>query len=341
MSDENPTGDAGASITERIERLISPEAEQTQDAPAQESQGTDEQETPDVQAEEQPASDETTEADEPQIRLTDLASLLGVEEDALDVDEEGNPFFKTKIDGKEGTAKFADLVKSYQLQGHVDAKARQAAEQERALQERVQQFESHAQAEMQRYEQLAQVANHVLMQDFGQINWQELAYNDPAAYVAKKAEFEARQGQVNQLFNAVQQRGQELQQSQQATYQQKLAKAAERITSEVPGWESGNDIDVSIGNFARENGFVDTPAILAEYPQAAKILWEAMQYRQGKQNASVAEKKVRTAPKLVKPGQSVGAKERQAEGVRGLKEQIRKSGGKSGIAEYLMRTGKV
>lgn len=338
MTVENPTADSGASISERIERFLEPE---TQDAASQDEAPAKEQpeaaEAPEVET----ANDAQADSDEPQLSLSDVAQYLGVDESALDVSDDGAILIKTKVDGQEGTAKFQDLVKSYQLQGHVDAKVREAAEQAKALQERVQQFEAYAQSEAQKFSTLANIAHQELMREVEGINWQELARTDPGEYVAKQAEFQTRQARVNQLLEAANQQSQQARQAQQARFQQSLQTAAQRIAADVEGWAPGNDVDVALNKFAKDNGFVNTPQILAEYPQAALILHKAMLYDQGKAKAAVVEKQVRAAPKLVKPGQSTDARQRAQETTRNLKEQIRKSGGKKGIAEYLMATGKV
>jgi hypothetical protein len=63
-----------------------------------------------------------------------------------------------------------------------------------------------------------------------------------------------------------------------------------------------------------------------------------MLYDKLQESKASVENKVRTAPKLVKPGQP--ANDRGQQTVRNLKSQITKSGGKQGIAEYLLATGK-
>jgi hypothetical protein len=82
------------------------------------------------------------------------------------VDESGVPIIKTKIDGKDGAAKLADLVKSYQLQGHAENRARAVAEQEKALQTRMQEVEQHVKARVDHVEQLANVAGAELMREY-------------------------------------------------------------------------------------------------------------------------------------------------------------------------------
>lgn len=338
MTVENPTGVAGASISDRIENYLAGQSSETQ-TKEPESAPEQEAEIPEV-ATEEPANDEQ-QAEESQLSISDLAKYLGVDESTLDVDDDGSVKVKTKIDGKEGAAKFQDLVKSYQLQGHVDAKAREAAETQKALSERVQQFEAFAQNEAQRLTQLAQMAHAELVGDFSAINWQELARNDPAEYVAKQAEFQSRQARVNQLAGEVQQRHQQVQKAQEAQLEQAVQQAAKYLESNIDGWKPGNDIDKALQEYATKSGIKSTRDAIIRDPGVAIALHKAMLYDQGKAKSAVVEKQVRVAPKLVKPGQSIDARQRTADTNRALKETIRKSGGKMGIAEYLLATGKV
>lgn len=86
-------------------------------------------------------------------------------------------------------------------------------------------------------------------------------------------------------------------------------------------------------------------------PQAVNSLYDAgivyalrkaMLADRAAPKVAAVEKKVRSAPKLVKPGQSVDANQRKAEGLQSLKERIRKTGGKGdSVAEWLIAAGKV
>jgi hypothetical protein len=336
MTVENPTGDAGASITERIENYLStPKEPQQYDA---------EPEAPETQAEELPAGDEPPESDEPQLSLSDIAKYLGVEDNLLDLDEDGSVKVKTKIDGKEGAAKLQDLVKSYQLQGHVDARAREAAEQARTLQDRVSQFEAYAQTEAQKFATLAHIANQELMREVADINWQELARNDPAEYIAKQAEFQGRQARVQQLMAEAQEQQNKFQQVQQYRYQQTIEAEAQRLKTLIPEWSDNTVRESERGElvkWAKGHGLTDADISSLVKADHVAVLRKAWLYDQGKAKANIVEKQVRVAPKLVKPGQSADAVQRQQNSLRDLKDNIRKSGGKRGIAEYLMASGKV
>ena len=341
MTIENPTADSGASIEERIESLLTrnTQAEEPKQDPVEESPG----DVPET-AEEAPASDVSSEAEEPQISLSDVAKFLGVDESAIDVDDDGGVKVKTKIDGIEGSAKFKDLVKSYQLQGHVDAKAREAAEQQKALQERVSQFEAYAQAETQRLNQLANVAHQELMRDLANIDWQNLAAVDPATYVQKQAEMTARKERVDQILSVAHQQQEQARALQQQRIQHEVQSEANRLPTLIPEWA-----DEKVAKVEREEmvSWLKTQGATQEEisgitkASAVALIRKAWLFDKGQSKAAVVEKQVRTAPKLVRPGKAVDAKERAEENVRGLKDAIRKSGGKRGIEEYLMATGKV
>jgi hypothetical protein len=347
MTTENPTADGGASIEERIERFLEPEVPQEDATTQGQPENADPATAPEVPETEvePPAKDAQTEADEPQIALSDVAQYLGVDETLLDVSDEGDILVKTKIDGQDGTAKFEDLVKSYQLQGHVDNKARQAAETERVLQERVQQFEEHAQSQTVELEQVYQFMEHTLLGEFQEVNWQNLAQTDPAGWAAAKQAQESRVGELQKFGQYIGQRKQQEAQAQEERDRQKFEVVGQVFAEQIPGWQPRNEVDVALNKFAQQDLRL-TPQqvaqIVKDFPGAGLVMWESMQYRAGKQTASVTEKKIRTAPKLVRPGQSVTAKERTGENVRGLKEQVRKSGGKGqSVTDYLIATGKV
>lgn len=314
MAVENPTAEpGGASITDRLETLLANEAAAPETAPEP--------------AEVTPESDASEGADEPQYAISEVAKILGIDENALDVDDDGALKVKTKIDGREGAAKFVDLVKSYQLQGHVDAKAREVAAREAK-------FEQQTQAEIRRLAQLGQMAEQELNREFAAINWQALSRDDPAEYVAKRAELEERQNRLGNLFA-------QLSQADNQTKTTRMQATAQYLAEHVEGWQPGNDIDKALSKYASEIGITDTASVLLSSPAVAIALHKARLYDEGKTKSATVEKIVRAAPKFVKPGQPVSAQVKASENVRSLRENIRKSGGRTGVAEYLLATGKV
>ena len=335
MDGENPTaGDSGASITDRLERFLS------DSEPAAEGKPPVEVETD--QAEVVPEG-ATEQEEEPQtVSTADVAKLLGVDESALDVDEDGTIKVKTKIDGKEGAAKFQELLKNYQLQGHAENKARQAAEAEKALTARRAEIEQQAQARMQQVEQLSSVAASELMREYQSIDWNALRVNDPGQYAALKADFQERNANLQNVFQHVQQQAAQREQETAKQRAEFIAQQAQKLPELIPEWKDQTTQARETGEireWAAKNGFQPQEMdsfVLAHHVQ---VMRKAMLYDKQQAAKPAIENKVRAAPRLVKPGQV--AETGQATTLRSLKTQIKASGGKRGIEEYLIASGKV
>lgn len=339
METGNPTADSGASTLERLESYLA--SDEPAEAAEQPEQSSAPEEAPNT---DEPDSDVQAETDEPQLSTSDLAKYMGVDESMFDLDDDGNVIVKTKIDGKEGAAKFSELVKNYQLQGHIDNKAREVAEQQRLIQQRMAEVDQAAQSRLQHIESLSQVAQQELMREFQSIDWQTLRAIDPGEYAAKQADFQQRGNQIQSVLQQAQMQREQSQYQQQAQFNQFLERQRQILPQILPEWA---DQDVAtkekaeIKQWGIRSGL--DPQFLESVSSAAlvKALRNAMLYEKGQSTNAETEKRVRSAPKLVRPGQSVDAKSKASESIRGLKSEIKKSGGKTGIAEYLLATGKV
>jgi hypothetical protein len=347
MAEENgnPTGN-GASTIERLENFLTAE-----EAPAKIEQPAAAPAEPVVEevAEVEPeASDDSTEVEGPQITTDDLSALLGVEASMFDADEDGNVVIKTKIDGKEGSAKLNDILAAYQLRGHVDNQSREVAEKKKALDAQAAEFQQRAEAKLQEVEDIGTLAHQELMREFQAINWQELRQYEPAEYAAKLADFQIRQGNLNASMQKVQEERQKIAEQNQAQEQTMMAAEAAKMRAQIPGW---SDDAVAAKEWAELEAHVQKDlAAWGEQPESLNVvkkafhinlLRKAMLYDKMMESKAGVEKKVRIAPKLVKPGQAPSAQDGKAREFNNLRSTIKKSGGKQGIREYLIASGKV
>lgn len=340
MQTENPTPSEGASIQERLETYLSADEPQEQ----QEAEPTEvrEEAAPVDEVEVETENDEGAD-DGPQLSLTDLAKYLKIDETALDVDEAGELSIRTKVDGQEGRAKLNDLLTSYQLRSHLDNQTRAVAEQQKAIQAQAVEIEQKIQQRVQYVEDLANAAQAQLNREFSNIDWQTLRVTDPAEYAASYQDYQARQAHINSIAeNAGQQRRQYEAISKQQ-HAELLRSEWQNIPAVIPEWSSDEVMqkDVqSMKQWAAQNGYQPGEIESAAYARHLATVRKAMLYDQMQSSKASVEHKVRSAPKLVKPGQA--APRNSAESTaKNLKAEIRKSGGKRGIAEYLIATGKV
>ncbi len=337
------TPQVDASIESRLERYLDAEIDE------QEAQGepAEETEPQEVEPDEKDGEDES---EEPQLAISDLSKYLGVEEDLLDSDDEGNLIIKTKIDGKEGTAKFTDLIKSYQLQGHFDNQGKALAEQQRNIQSAIQETQKVVQSKIQMAEDLTNMAYQQLMDENSSINWSELSRENPAEYVAKKQEFQQRNAQIDHAMSILAQHRQESEANQDKWLQENYQAQAARLPELIPEWKDqavAQKDGAEIVEYGLKAGLTQEELSAISYGTKVmpansvyiKILRDAMLYNKLQSSKAPLEKKVRIAPKLVKSG-AAQQPNRQDKTVRDLKSKIRSSGGKDGIVEYLLATGK-
>jgi hypothetical protein len=345
LTDEKPTPQPeGASITDRLEKFLSAE-----DSPAQETQkpaATQEAATdadPANQAETKPAtpdSDAPGEDKQPQLSTSDLAKVFGVDDTTFDVDADGNVVVKLKADGKELAPKLADLIQSYQVKGYADNKAREVAEQSKALQQRAQEAEQQLQQRLGHAEQLANIAAQELMAEYQQYDWKALdQHPDQGAVAALKLKFQERNQKIQQAMQGINaQRGQ-LHQQAQAQQAARVQAEAAKLPTLIPEWKDNTVAakeSKELVDWGRSVGYSDAELSALNNSSALHVATtrKAMLYDKLQQSKAVVENKVRLAPKIVKPGQA--QTNSAADSDRALKQNFVKAGGKNGTLEALL-----
>lgn len=336
---ENPTQSSGDSIQDRIEAYLSPEEPKPAAEAAPQAAEAAPTETPEVE----PSSDEGDHESEPQLSLTDLAKYLGVNETALDVDEAGALNLKTKVDGEEGKAKLSDLITSYQLRAHLDKETRAVAEQRKAIEAQSAWHEQQIAARARQVEDLTNAAQMELNREFQNVDWQTLRVTDPAEYAASLQDYQARQAHINNIANQANQHRQQFAAKQQQGHAAFLQEQAQALPTLIPEWSDPVVADkerAEIRDFALNLGIAKADVDSISHAAHVAVLRKAMLYDRMQTSKTAMEKKVVSAPRLVKPGQTAPRNSNETS-VRSLKASVQKSGGKMGIEEYLIATGKV
>jgi hypothetical protein len=337
MDMENPTSsstDDGASTQSRLESFLAAE-----DTPESQDQ--------DNQADAQQANDDTDQTDEPsqaeespEYQLSDIAKLLGADESSLDVGEDGSVLVKTKIDGQEGKAKFQDLIKSYQLQGHVDKQVREAAEMRKAVEQQAQQIQQQMQVQQAIIGQSAELkAIESELAAYQNVDWNTWYNNDPseaskASHMMQQLQtnYQRKQAEINQAaINFQNEFTQRQQQTLQAEFNS-LLKAIPEWSDESKRSSESQAIQKYLGEYG-----LDTMNITDH--RHMLIVRDAMLYRQSQTGKDKTVKAVRSAPKIIKPGSSQPVN-KQADNIKQLHANVRT--GKTGsVRDYLLATGKV
>ena len=339
MDQEQPTAPSGdASPIDRLEAMLSADDAPEQATPLEAEQA-------DVPATDPEKTDEPdAEGETPEYQLTDVAAMLGADASLLDVDEDGAIMVKTKIDGVEGKAKFSDLIKSYQLQGHVDKQVREAAEIRKSAQEQAAQVQQQIQVQQAVIGQLAEVkAIEAEYAQYKNINLDALIDQDPVQALKVQRHMQALQERHAQASERVKQAASHIQQQQQQASEATLENERQALARAVPEWSNeatATKEKQAIAADLRSRGYSERDIQGLSDHKAVLLARDAMLYRAQKATNNAAEKQVRAAPKIIKPGSSQSAG-RNLNAIQKAKQEVRSTGSRESIANYLLQTGKV
>lgn len=233
-------------------------------------------------------------------------------EKAIELDPEAPIFELTvKSEGGADVAKkvsLKELQAGYMMQADYQRKTAEVAKQRSELET---QIKSKVDPVVQNYEKQLHVLGTVVSQlaapELANVNWVELANSDPAKFVALKAKADQFNGIMNNIqqeqAKLLQQRTQEQQTARDKAAQEAVEKLKSDPVLKIDGWN--NDKYQSILKSAIEQyGFKPEEVTTVVDARIIKVLNDALAYRELKSAKPIADKKVVSLPKVVKPGTS-------------------------------------
>lgn len=267
---------------------------------SEESEGIEAQESDDVDYDETDDSNELETDDDD--GLAALAGELGLDADKLTLSEDGDVLVKLKVNGKDETVDLKEAIAGTQFHKANDEKARVLAEERKSFEsERTQVAEAYTQ-QLQQIRGLGEMLQNKLTQEFQGIDWDRLRVTDPGEWTAKQREFEIRNQELQQAGQMLgqQMRMEQEQHSQQEAQQRSviLNSERERMIENNPSWRDEERMKsdlTKIVEYAKSSGFDDDELQDVIYSKHVEVLRKAYLYDQGK---TVADKKVKQAPKM-------------------------------------------
>jgi hypothetical protein len=262
--------------------------------------------------------------------LAALASELGLDADKLTLSEDGEILVNLKVNGKDQQIDLKEAIAGTQFHKANDEKARVLAEDRKTFESERTQVAQAYQAQLQQIRGLGEMLQQKLMQDFQGIDWDRLRATDPGEWTAKQREFELRNQELQQAGQMIgqQMRLEQEQQSQQEAQQRAGILQAEReqMIEHNPSWRDEERMKgdlTKIVEYAKSSGFDDEELQDVIYSRHVEVLKKAMLYDQGK---TVADKKVRQAPKMQRASNGRFAKQKGGK-VNKLIERAQKAKG--------------
>lgn len=294
------------------------EAEQTQEVEAE------------AEASEDAAEDDTS--DEPEVAsLYDLAEGLGWEPERL-----MNLKVKAKIDGEEQEVTLQDALASYQIQGHLTRKSMALSDERKAWEKQVAEQQKAAQEKAAKLEAGYAMAANLLNAEFANVDWQRLQQDDPIEFNSKYIQWQQHNARLSQLADAIAQHRQEQTEAQKQHLEKLRADEQKRIVEAIPSWSDKAAKEREWGEIvetAKEYGFTEDNVNEVFDHRVIKLLRDAKEYQKLQKAKPQLEKKLKLAPKMVKPGT---AKKADKGRIEQLASKAAKTGAVDDVAELLM-----
>lgn len=259
---------------------------------------------------------ETEEADEV-VETDDAEEVEAEEAEAPDEDDEGpqvltlEEYGDVQIQVGEDVITLSDLQKGTLRQADYTRKTQELAEERKSLD-----ADKAALADKQR--QLDAAILNATGEE-AEPDWAQMAEDDPLGYVTEKAKWDAKQKQREAALQAQQQ----AQYEQAANFRQMTAQKALEV---FPSW---SDADAFKAGEPARRKLAMTLFTPEEYDAAldvrmAALLEMAVKGQTRQTEESLAEKKIRKAPKVLRPGASKTRADREAADTAARKAKLRR-----------------
>lgn len=222
----------------------------------------------------------------------------------------------TKIDGVEKQVPLSDVLKSYQLEGHVNNKSIELSNQRQQFEQERQAIRTAAQQQMQQNQQLGALAMQMLNQDFAAVNWDALRVQNPAEYAALYAQFQQRQQGIQQYMAQMQQQIQHEAHQQQQLLQQNIAAEQQKLRDAIPEWRDHATFSKDtqqIAQYARNLGFKDAELNQIFDHRYMRVLHDAARYQALQAANPAVLQRVRQAPPMAAPGSRTDVNPKEAQ----------------------------
>lgn len=328
-SDGAPAGGGALSIEERLGAALYPDKAAGQEDGDDASDDEVELLSDDDQPEPKPDGELNADDDE-----VSIASILGLEDDKLEYDKEGKVVFNAIIDGKVEKVSVADMVKSYQLQGHVNNKSMQLETDRKEFTTTRDKAYQELTVRLQGLGKLMEVAEKSLLEDYQSIDWNTLRMTEPGEWAALQQQFQQRLQKIQQVKELGGQEAarisEEQRQQQQEAYSARINGELQKMVLDNPTWADTATMTKEfgeIGAFLRDKyGFTDEEVAQNLDARLMRLIQDARQFHSGK---TATEKKLNpNTPKFLKPSTTGDRPSLQkARAVKAAKDAIRKSGG--------------
>ena len=308
--------EAAIDIDMAASQLIAPEEEAEHDEPEHDdevdTEESDEQEEAEEPEQETESEEEETETFE---SIYEIAEALDMPvEDFLN-----SVKAKRKINGQEEEVPLSELIAGNQRDADYRQKTMELSEQKKQFDNFAQQRQYQLQQELQQTQAMSQMIESQLLENYNSVDWDLLERTDKEEWLFMRQKFQEDYAKVQQVKNTASQQiasqAQRQEQERQQQHQQYLAHQESLLLSSLPDWtnpDTRRQETKDIHEFLTSNyGFNANDVSQVTDHRVVRLVRDAMKAQAGKQQADIAAKKVKTLPKITKPGAKVRVDKRK------------------------------
>lgn len=241
-----------------------------------------------VQDEGQGVGTTPDELDDDALQSLELDGEQSDDEDDLEEDLDG-----LKVRGKKDAIE--KLKAERLMQADYTRKTQEVAEARKNADAERQAFEVERQVHLQNLQEVATMrAIEMQLQNFSQVNWQQLADQDPVQAMKLDHQMRHLQSQREQLRASVAQRHEQFTQAQQHEAARQLAEGQKVLQRDIPGW--GPELASKLSKFALANGYSEREVAAIRSPAMVRSLYREYQVAEAKKQATKRTPQVQAAP---------------------------------------------
>lgn len=297
--------------------------------------------------ENQELPEESTEVDESEDETT-WEAVLGVTEDKLKIDDQGNlTGVNVKVNGESSTVSLNDLIVGYQTNKSNTQKAQALAEERKAFDAQRTNLEADYTSKLEMADKLTDFLSNKMAADFENIDWARLRIENPAEYAALHQDYSSKLAEVQEAKRAISDEIQTLRQSHMTDLKAKQLEYVQdqfqKMLQRNPTWE---DESVRMQDMASyktflsgEYGFTDNDFSQVTDARLIELIKDAKKYHDGVK--AVSKKTAKKIPKFQKSTGSAPIKrttklDKLTKAVKSAKGSEKRALQSSAIAELLL-----
>jgi hypothetical protein len=341
---ESSMQDVTSAIEERLYGVSEPEVDTAEDEEVIEGESEEIlPEDDDSESDENEEGSEDLDVEDQDEDAT-LAQYLGVDEDRIKVNDEGDVTLEAIVDGERKNVPLSELVSSYQLQSHVNNKSMALENERKEFRQITETAYKELTERLTGLDSLMKINEDNLSKEFSSIDWDELRVQNPSEWSALRQEFAERAQQLTRAKALVTEEAERVNkdtlEKQQERVKAFIAEESKKAVANNPNWADDTvrvkEVREIISFMKTTYGFDDNSVNTISDSRMLSIVQDAMKFRSGQ--SGLQEKKAKVVPKFKKPGvtRANSASLAKARDVKAKKAAAKKSGKIGDVANLLV-----